>query len=203
MTYSRYTLIPIYEPGLVCYPVVFYIDVMPVILGIDPGSRVTGYGIVRLRSQNISYIDSGCIKTETKAPLPQRLMHIYEAVEKITQFYQPEHLAIEEVFVAHNPQSALKLGQARGAIIVACLQQHIPVYEYAARRVKQAITGYGNAEKQQIQYMVRQLLCLSKVPAQDAADALAVALCHGYHHKNGFCQQRATHEITSKSNVFE
>ena len=159
---------------------------MPIILGIDPGSRTTGYGIVDLQSQNITYIDSGCIKTGTGTAFIQRLMLIYQAIEEIITSYQPEHLAIEEVFLARNPQSALKLGQARGAVIVACIKQNISVYEYAARRIKQAVVGYGNADKKQMQYMVRQLLHLNKLPAQDAADALAVALCHCYTYQS--CQ---------------
>ena len=152
---------------------------MPIILGIDPGSRITGYGIVDSQSQRISYIDSGCIKTRADN-MPQRLVDIYQAIEKITATYQPQHLAIEEVFLAHNPQSALKLGQARGAVIVACARQNIIVHEYAARKVKQAVAGYGNADKNQIQYMVSHLLGLNKQPAKDAADALAIAICHCY-----------------------
>ena len=163
---------------------------MPVILGIDPGSRITGYGVINIQAQQIRYIDSGCIKTSADRQMPQRLMEIHQAVEKITLSYQPEDMAIEEIFLAHNPQSALKLGQARGAIIVACARQDIHIHEYAARTVKQAVVGYGNADKQQVQYMVSHLLGLNKQPSQDAADALAIALCHAYYRNNRHYSQR-------------
>ena len=159
---------------------------MPVILGIDPGSRITGYGVINVQAQQIRYIDSGCIKTSADHKMPQRLMEIHQAVEKITLTYQPEDMAIEQIFLAHNPQSALKLGQARGAIIVACARQDIHIHEYAARTVKQAVVGYGNADKQQVQYMVSHLLGLSKQPSQDAADALAIALCHAYYRNDRY-----------------
>lgn len=147
------------------------------VLGIDPGSRATGYGLVDTGSGTMRLVALGCIRTET-ANFPDRLKQIYDGVHAITREYRPDELAIERVFVHKNADSALKLGQARGAAICGALAAGLPVYEYAAREVKQALVGKGNADKFQVQHMVKVLLGLSETLQADAGDALGVALCH-------------------------
>lgn len=148
------------------------------ILGIDPGSRVTGFGIIEVQDGRIHYVTSGCVRVQLEEALPQRLKEIFEGVREITQSFRPDEMAIERVFMHRNADSALKLGQARGAAICAVLQDALPVHEYAPKEIKQAIVGKGNAAKEQVQHMVKALLRLPAVPQADAADALAVALCH-------------------------
>ena len=150
---------------------------MAIILGIDPGSRVTGYGLINVIGNKMEYIACGCIRTET-ASQPDRLKTIFIEVCEIIERYSPQQAAIEEVFMGRNAASALKLGQARGSAMVACLSQDLPVAEYSARKVKQAVVGAGGADKNQVQHMVKALLSLSDTIAEDAADALAVAICH-------------------------
>ncbi len=150
---------------------------MAIILGIDPGSRVTGYGVIRQVGRQLTYLGSGCIRTNTTA-LPERLRLIYAGVSEIITQFSPDYFAIEQVFMAKNADSALKLGQARGAAIVAAVNQSLPVFEYAARQVKQTVTGTGAADKAQVQHMVRTLLKLPANPQADAADALAIAITH-------------------------
>ncbi|RFA31355.1 crossover junction endodeoxyribonuclease RuvC [Alkalilimnicola ehrlichii] len=149
------------------------------ILGIDPGSRITGYGIIDVSSGTPRYVTSGTIRTEGKA-FPERLKQIYEQLSELLHAYQPEQSAIEEVFVHRNPNSALKLGQARGAAICACVVAGLPVAEYTPREIKQAVVGGGGAGKDQVQYMVRALLRLNGNLQVDASDALAIALCHSH-----------------------
>ncbi|MCP5335708.1 MAG: crossover junction endodeoxyribonuclease RuvC [Oceanospirillaceae bacterium] len=151
---------------------------MAVILGIDPGSRITGYGVIRATGNKIEYISSGCIRIDTEQALPLRLKQIADSIHQLIDMFAPEQMAIEQVFLGRNVDSALKLGQARGAAIVACAQRDIPVAEYAARTVKQAVVGTGAAEKEQVQHMVQALLKLPGKPQADAADALAIAICH-------------------------
>lgn len=150
---------------------------MAIILGIDPGSRITGYGVIRQVGRQLTYLGSGCIRTNV-TDLPSRLKLIYAGVSEIITQFQPEFFAIEQVFMAKNADSALKLGQARGAAIVAAVNQDLPVFEYAARQVKQTVVGTGSAEKSQVQHMVKTLLKLSASPQADAADALAIAITH-------------------------
>ena len=152
---------------------------MTKIIGIDPGSQRTGYGVIELDRQNVIYVASGIIKLP-KLNLPLRLKIIFDDVTQIVKQYQPVEMAIEEVFLAKNPSAALKLGQSRGAAIVAAVHSGLEVFEYSARSAKKAVVGNGAANKQQVQKMVSQLLNLSEIPPEDAADALAVALCHGY-----------------------
>ena len=151
-----------------------------IILGIDPGSRITGYGIIQSIKQQQQYITSGHIKILSN-DWGHRLKQIYEDLVAIIHQYQPEQVSIEKVFVHKNVSSALKLGQARGAAIVAAATMGLPVNEYSARQIKQAVVGCGNADKQQVQSMVQTILALDKAPQQDAADALAIAMCHGLH----------------------
>lgn len=147
-----------------------------VIIGIDPGSRHTGYGIIRVEGNQSFYIDCGCIHL-TSDLVPERLQKIYSGLQEVIQLHQPQEAAIEQVFMHQNPGSALKLGQARGAAIVAFT---IPVAEYSARQVKQSVVGYGAAKKEQVQHMVGRLLNISDPLQEDAADALAIALCHAH-----------------------
>ncbi len=150
------------------------------LMGIDPGSRITGYGIIDLDGSRNGYVTSGCISTDRSRPLPERLKTIFEAVAEIVHCYQPAEVAVEQVFMHRNPDSALKLGQARGAAICAVVVAGLPVSEYAARAIKQAVVGTGAADKSQVQRMIGLLLKLSEPPPADAADALAVAICHGH-----------------------
>jgi crossover junction endodeoxyribonuclease RuvC len=151
---------------------------MTLILGIDPGSRVTGYGVIRSVGSSQVYVASGCIRTTDKTSLPEKLEEIFAGVTEIIQTFEPTEFAIEKIFMARSAESALKLGQARGVAIVAAVNRKLPVYEYEARKVKQAIVGTGAASKSQVQHMVQRLLRLPGQPQQDAADALAIALCH-------------------------
>jgi crossover junction endodeoxyribonuclease RuvC len=150
------------------------------ILGIDPGSRVTGYGIVDQDGQRLAYVASGCIRARGDS-LADRLGIILNGVAGIISEYRPDEMAIERVFINKNADSALKLGQARGAAICAAVQQAISVDEYAAREIKQAVTGTGAATKEQVQHMMCVLLALRGRLPSDAADALGVAICHGHH----------------------
>lgn len=148
-----------------------------IILGIDPGSRLTGYGVIKKHSNKIDYLGSGCIRLGS-GELPSRLQTIFAGVSEIITQFKPQEFAIEQVFLAHNPSSALKLGQARGAAIVAATNHQLPVFEYSARQVKQSVVGTGAADKSQVQHMVQAILKLPGKPQADAADALAIALCH-------------------------
>ena len=153
---------------------------MPRVLGVDPGSRITGFGVVDTLGAGIGYVASGSIRTGS-AELPQRLREIFEQLSGVLDTYRPEVLAIEQVFVNRNVDSALKLGQARGAAICACAVRDLPVAEYAPRAIKLALVGAGAASKEQVQFMVRSVLRLDGRLQADAADALAVAICHCHH----------------------
>lgn len=149
------------------------------ILGIDPGSRVTGYGVLDSNGTATRYVASGCIRTEG-VELPPRLRTIFDGVTALVERYAPAEIAVERVFVHRNADSALKLGQARSAAICATFTGGASVHEYAARAVKQAVVGQGGADKDQVQHMVKALLKLPSPLAPDEADALAVALCHAH-----------------------
>lgn len=147
------------------------------VLGVDPGSRSTGYGVVDALPDGMRYVASGCIETGQGA-FPTRLAEIHRGMAEVIAAHGPAECAVEAVFFARNPQSALKLGQARGVAIAAAVGAELPISEYAPRLVKQAVVGTGRATKAQVAYMVRVLLRLDAEPAADAADALAVAICH-------------------------
>lgn len=151
------------------------------IIGIDPGSRITGYGIIVCRGSEIGFVTCGTIRMAKEPDFSRRLFMIFDGLSRVMDEHRPAAAAVEDLFVAHNPRSALKLGQARGAAVVAACRQQIPVFDYTPRKVKQTVAGYGQAEKSQVQEMVRVLLELSALPSSDAADALAVALCHAHH----------------------
>lgn len=150
------------------------------ILGIDPGSRITGYGVIDATRQGNRYIASGSIRIKGTA-FPQRLKQIFDGVSEVIACYQPREMAIEQVFLHKNADSALKLGQARGAAICAALNQGLEIHEYAARQVKLALVGRGGADKTQVQHMVKILLNLQGVMQVDAGDALGICLCHSHH----------------------
>lgn len=147
---------------------------MTVIIGIDPGSRRTGFGLIRVEGNRHVYLTSGYLDL-TSYPAAERLRQIYAGLQTITQRYLPDEAAIEQIFMKDNPNSALKLGQARGAAIVSL---NMPIAEYSAREVKKSVVGHGGANKEQVQYMVTRLLNITGRLQPDAADALAVALCH-------------------------
>ncbi len=149
------------------------------ILGIDPGSRSTGYGIIDSGTGRLSHVASGCIAARGDR-LGDRLRRIFDALSEIVAEHRPEEVAAETVFVHRNADSALKLGQARGAALLAGLTQGIPLFEYSPNQVKQAVTGRGHAGKEQVQHMVKVLLGVTRTPPRDASDALAVAICHGH-----------------------
>lgn len=149
------------------------------ILGIDPGLRITGFGVLDKDGQKLSYVASGCIKTP-EGELPERLKVILDSLRIVIDEHQPQQVAVEKVFVNVNPQSTLLLGQARGAAICAAVLAELPVTEYTALQVKQAVVGNGHAKKEQVQDMVQRLLKLSGSPSADAADALACAIAHAH-----------------------
>lgn len=149
---------------------------MTIIIGIDPGSRKTGYGLVQVKGSSTIHLAHGCLALKGEA-LAERLQQIFAGLREVIQQYQPQEAAIEQVFMHENPNSALKLGQARGAALVAI---GMPVVEYSARSIKQAIVGYGAASKDQVQQMVKRMLNLQAKLQSDAADALAIALCHAH-----------------------
>lgn len=150
-----------------------------IILGIDPGLRITGFGVIEKQGQQLQYLASGCIRTPD-GELPERLGVILASLGEVITQHQPDEVAVEKVFVNVNPQSTLLLGQARGAAICAAVLVKLPVAEYTALQVKQSVVGNGHANKEQVQHMVQRLLQLSGVPSPDAADALAVAICHAH-----------------------
>jgi len=153
---------------------------MAVILGIDPGSRKTGFGVIDFQRGKSRYITSGIIRLPVDEPLAPRLGVLFTALNQLVDEFAPEQLSIEQVFVAHGADAALKLGQARGAAMVACVQRGLSVHEYSARQIKQSVVGSGSAAKAQVQHMVKVLLQLPAAPKEDAADALAAALCHAH-----------------------
>jgi len=147
------------------------------ILGIDPGSRITGYGVIEFKGNRIKKLTSGSIKVSANS-FPFRIKEIYDRVLSIAEEYVPVDLAIEKVFVQRNVDSALKLGQARGAAMCAAMSYVEEVYEYAPNQIKQAVVGHGHADKAQVQHMVKIILSLDELPQSDEADALACAICH-------------------------
>lgn len=150
------------------------------ILGIDPGTRITGYGIITVDGNRLQHIDNGIIKTSSSENLPARLGIIYEGLMEVLTRFSPNVVSIEQVFLAKNPRSALTLGHARGAAVLAAVNSGIEIYEYSALQVKSAVVGYGHAQKSQVQHMVKVLLNLVEPAQEDASDALAVAICHAH-----------------------
>lgn len=150
------------------------------ILGIDPGTRITGYGLIDKVGNRLIHVDNGAIITRSGDDLADRLKIIYDGLCRVIAAYRPEIVAVEQIFLSNNALSALKLGHARGTALLAGVNHALPVYEYSALQVKSAVVGYGKAEKVQVQQMVRTLLCLPEIAQEDASDALAVAICHAH-----------------------
>ena len=150
------------------------------ILGIDPGSRVTGYGIIEAQGNRLRHIDNGIIATNPNEPLAGRLKTIYDGVARVIAEHNPAAVAVEQIFLAKNPQAALVLGHARGSVMLAAVNAGLAVHEYTALQVKSAVVGYGRAGKPQVQQMVKALLNLPEIAQEDAADALGVAICHAH-----------------------
>lgn len=149
------------------------------VLGIDPGSTITGYGIIDSNGARSVYVSHGHIRVKGDS-FAEKLGHIHSALRDVVEQWHPEQVAIEQVFLSNNPMSALKLGQARGAAITAVVSHGLPVSEYAARSIKQVVTGTGSAQKEQVQIMVKSLLGLNRPVQVDAADGLAIAICHAH-----------------------
>ena len=150
------------------------------ILGIDPGLRCTGFGVIEKHGNRLLYVSSGVIRPDTKGSLAERISSIVQGIAQVAQENQPDCAAVEIVFVNVNPKSTLLLGQARGAALAALVLAKLPVHEYTALQVKQATVGYGKAKKEQVQHMVQRLLNLPAAPQPDAADALACAITHAH-----------------------
>jgi crossover junction endodeoxyribonuclease RuvC len=154
------------------------------ILGIDPGLRITGFGVIEQDGTKLRYVTSGCVKSG-QGELAERLKTLLDGLAEVIEAHRPEQVVIEKVFVNVNPQSTLALGQARGSAICAAVIAGLPVAEYTALQVKKAVVGKGHAKKEQVQHMVRRLLALPGDPSPDAADALACAICHAHGRKLG------------------
>ena len=152
------------------------------ILGIDPGTATTGYGVIDAVGSSCRLLDYGCIHTKAKTPMPDRLVKLAAGMEELLITWQPGVMAVEELFFNTNTTTAISVGQARGVILLAGAQKKLEIYEYTPLQVKQALVGYGRAEKQQIQYMVKTYLHMTELPKpDDAADALAIAICHAHY----------------------
>ncbi len=151
-----------------------------IVIGIDPGTATTGYGIVEQDGNGqLTSLDAGVILTSKNEPLELRLKEIFEQVNKLILLHQPESAAVEKLFFNHNVTNAMSVGQARGVVLLALARNNVPVYEYSPNEVKSAISGYGSADKVQVQLMVKAVLGLDSIPKpDDAADALAIAICH-------------------------
>lgn len=152
-----------------------------IILGIDPGSLITGYGIISLENRNYKLLDVGVIKTKSSQQMPERINLIYSQLVKIIRKYKPEEVAIETAFYGKNVQSTLRIGEVRGALLLASAQNKLPLFEYSPRSIKKAVTGSGNASKHQIQFFIVKTFALKSLPKYfDSTDALAIALCHAH-----------------------
>ncbi len=158
-----------------------------IILGIDPGTRITGYGVIRSKERGWEPVDFGCIRPPVKGKIESKYLIIFEGIDHLLEIHKPEAVAVETQFVHKNIQSALKLGMARGAVIIAAARRGIPIFEYAPRKAKMSVVGNGSASKLQVQQMIQMQLNLKSIPEpEDAADALALALCHAYNLRSHF-----------------
>jgi crossover junction endodeoxyribonuclease RuvC len=152
-----------------------------IILGIDPGTAIMGYGLIEKKGNQLRALDYACWRTAAHTPMPERLLHLHNSLTEVIGASRPDEVAVEELFFNRNTTTALSVGQARGIVLLAAAQKGIPVYEYTPLQVKQAVAGYGQAAKSQIQQMVKVLLALREIPKpDDTADALAVAICHAF-----------------------
>ncbi len=163
----------------------------PIILGIDPGTRITGFGVIQAAHPHLVPIDFGCIRPSAEMSAPERYLAIFNGVDQLIERYAPTALSVETQFVYKNVQSALKLGMARGAVLIAAARRQVPIFEYAPKKAKIAVVGNGGASKEQVQKMIQLLLKLPMLPEpEDAADALALAICHA---NNMQFQERIAH----------
>ncbi len=155
-----------------------------IILGIDPGFAITGYGVVKYEGNKFSVIDYGAVTTPAGMEMPKRLLSLSEGLEKVIEKFRPDFISVEELFFNKNIKTALNVGHGRGVVLLTAAKSGIPVFEYTPLQVKQSVVGYGRAEKAQVQQMVKVLLNLPAIPKpDDVADALAIAICHGHSHK--------------------
>lgn len=168
------------------------------VLGIDPGSCVTGFGLLESDGNHMHYISSGCIRLKAGMTVPERLIEIFNGITHVIEQFKPETCAIEKIFMHKSPDSALKLGQARGSAITAMALQNIEIAEYSARQIKQSVVGYGAADKIQVMHMVKTLLHIQHDLKPDAADALAVALCHFHSRQSLLHFQGATKTVRGR-----
>lgn len=151
------------------------------ILGIDPGYAILGWGVLDLKGNKFSVVDYGAVTTDAHEPMENRLLHIYTQLKSIIEKYRPDEAAVEELFFNNNAKTAIMVGQARGVVILACTENNVAISEYTPLQIKQALVGYGRADKTQIQAMVKAILNLKQVPKpDDTADAVAAAICHGH-----------------------
>ena len=151
------------------------------ILGIDPGYAILGYGVIEKTGNHFRAVDYGAVTTDKDTPMPQRLEHLYDELREIIRQHQPDVASIEELYFNNNAKTAIQVGQARGVAILACIKGGIEIAEYTPLQIKQALVGYGRADKKQVQFMVKTMLNLAEVPKpDDTADALAAAICHGH-----------------------
>jgi len=156
-----------------------------IILGLDPGTAITGYGLINAEKGSYTLMDFGTFRTKAGEPAPDRLVKLYDQLDLYLQTHKPDHVAVEELFFNKNTTTAVPVGQARGVLLLACAKRGLPIAEYTPLQVKQSITGYGRAEKPQIQYMIARLLHMKEPPKNDdAADALAIAITHAHYHRN-------------------
>lgn len=163
-----------------------------IVLGIDPGTRITGYGLIRKKDSSFHPVDFGCIRPPPDLPLPERYRILFESLEILIERHRPDALSVESQFVLKNAQSALKLGMAKGMAILAAARRGIPIFEYPPTRAKLAVAGTGRASKWQVQKMIQSLLRLPSPPEpEDAADALALAICHLQSEGNPLCMNRS------------
>lgn len=164
-----------------------------IILGIDPGTAITGFGVVEQLGNKYKLLEYGVIRTSKDCLTAARLYDVFDGVNGIVEKYKPDHVAVEELFFNKNTKTALLVGQARGVIMLATHLQGLPVFEYTPLQIKQAVVGYGRAEKQQVQFMVKAILNLPQIPKpDDAADGLAAAICHGHFFTSGYASQSGT-----------
>ncbi|CAN0503159.1 unnamed protein product [Laminaria digitata] len=161
------------------------------LIGLDPGLRRSGWGVIEVEGNRLLHIASGAVTSDAKAPLADRLSQLFTALTDVIETHRPAEAAVEETFVNKNPASTLKLGQARGAVMLAPAQLGLPVAEYAANLIKKSLVGTGHADKKQVQEMIDILLPGAKPETADAADALAVAICHAHHRRANFLAETA------------
>jgi crossover junction endodeoxyribonuclease RuvC len=166
------------------------------IIGIDPGTLVTGYGVIDAAEGRLAFVAGGCICNKGGTPLPRRFLAIYQELRKVFELHKPDQMAVEGVFFCKNVKSALALGEARGVAMLVAAESEVEVFEYAPRRVKKAVLGSGGAQKSQVQYMIKSILDMDEEPRPaDAADALAIAICHAFQRGTAHVQNSESQDM--------